>query len=311
MRMELRHLKSFIRVATEGSFSRAAASLHVAQPALSQQIRQLEEEFGTQLFVRHARGVRLSPAGEDLLPEAIKVLDQVASIRSRFLQAHSTQRTEVRLGLPTSVVRVLGVVVANAIEHRLPNIKLQIVEGMTGFLYDWLSAEQLDVAILYDSLFYKDVPANLIFKPVVREEFFLITPVGLVDDQASLCLADLEKFPLVLPRKMHAIRALIDDFTRLNQLDLQILSEVDSFPMLLERVRTGSCTLLPATAVVHELADGLVEAFPIIPPPLRTLNVAYSKASQNREIIDSVIGALLEVADSLTSEGIWKAIPIR
>jgi LysR family transcriptional regulator, nitrogen assimilation regulatory protein len=309
--MEFRHLRSFVRIATEGSFSRAASGLHIAQPALSQQIRQLEHELGVTLFIRHARGIRLSAAGEELLPEALKIIEQVASVQHRFLQKRPSERTEIRLGLPTSVVRVLGVIVANSVEQHLPHIKLQIVEGMTGYLFDWLSDDQLDVAILYDPLFYKDVSNKLVFKPLVQEEFFLITPVALFKDKAPLSLSDIEKVPLILPRKMHAIRALIDNFTQTNHKQLNVLSEVDSFPMLLERVRTGSCTLLPATAVAHELADGLVEARSIEPAPFRTLNVAYSKASHNQEMIDSLVEALFGVVSSLTSEGTWKATPCR
>ena len=72
--MEIRHLRTFVCIARNGSFSRAAEVLHVAQPALSQQIRQLEEEVGAPLFLRHARGVRLSRVGAHMLVGAEDIL---------------------------------------------------------------------------------------------------------------------------------------------------------------------------------------------------------------------------------------------
>jgi DNA-binding transcriptional LysR family regulator len=79
--MELRHLRYFVAVAETGNLSRAAEKLFIAQPPLSVQIRQLEDEMGTPLFVRHPKGVRLTAAGEALLPEARLLLDRAAHIK--------------------------------------------------------------------------------------------------------------------------------------------------------------------------------------------------------------------------------------
>jgi DNA-binding transcriptional LysR family regulator len=82
--MELRHLRYFVAVAETGSLSRAAEKLFIAQPPLSVQIRQLEEAMGTPLFVRHPRGVRLTAAGEALMPEARALLDRAGHLKDRL-----------------------------------------------------------------------------------------------------------------------------------------------------------------------------------------------------------------------------------
>src|SRR5262245_48444231 len=101
MSLELRHLRYFVTVAETGNLSRAAEKLFIAQPPLSVQIRQLEEEMGSSLFVRHAKGVRLTPAGESLLPEARFLLERAARLKDAI--SGSASRGHLALGFVPSV----------------------------------------------------------------------------------------------------------------------------------------------------------------------------------------------------------------
>jgi DNA-binding transcriptional LysR family regulator len=106
--MELRHLRYFVSVAELGSISRAAEKLFIAQPALSAQIRQLEEEVGTALFVRLPRGVRLTPAGESFFGDARAILARTQQATLRAREKQSGQRSTLRIGLvPTATHSVL------------------------------------------------------------------------------------------------------------------------------------------------------------------------------------------------------------
>ncbi|WP_114969614.1 LysR substrate-binding domain-containing protein [Rhodoferax ferrireducens] len=100
--MELRHLRYFVGVAEFGSVSRAAEKLFIAQPALSAQIRQLEEEVGASLFVRLPRGVRLTQAGESFLEDARAILARAQQATVRARERQSGQRATLRLGLVPS-----------------------------------------------------------------------------------------------------------------------------------------------------------------------------------------------------------------
>jgi LysR family nitrogen assimilation transcriptional regulator len=305
--MELRHLRSLVRIAEMGSFSRAAESLNIAQPALSQHIRQLEDELGVALLIRHSRGTKLSPAGEELLPEALKILSHIRSIKVQFANKRHSFRSELRLGLPTTVIRVLGKKIARVFESESPHINLEIVEGMTGHLYQWLRSGDLDAAILYDPIFYGDTRKNLIFYPIVQEDFSLIAPVGFFKEPPLLTPDLLKELPIALPRKLHAIRALITEFMELHDLRLNVLKDVDSFSLLIECVKEGTCTLLPAAAVAHELENGLVEAWQIQPSPSRTLNICFDKALFEELTDDPVIRQIIQVVHLLTSSGEWRA----
>ena len=101
--MELRHLRYFLAVAETGSLSRAAEKLFIAQPPLSVQIRQLEEEMGTPLFVRHPKGVRLTAAGQTLCQEARELLDVLEAV-DKHLIAEKTCEQLARLEKRSEVI---------------------------------------------------------------------------------------------------------------------------------------------------------------------------------------------------------------
>lgn len=105
--MELRHLRYFVSVAELGGISRAAKKLFIAQPALSAQIRQLEEELGVTLCVRLPRGVRLAPAGESFLEDARAILARAQQATQRARERQSGQRATLRLRLVPSTTHLV------------------------------------------------------------------------------------------------------------------------------------------------------------------------------------------------------------
>jgi LysR family nitrogen assimilation transcriptional regulator len=226
--MQFRHLRTFVCVARNGSFSRAAEILHIAQPALSQQIKQLEDELGTALFVRYARGVRLSRAGETMLDGAEDILLRIATLKMSVQVEATTVSGDVRLGLPTTVVKLLGRSIAKRMDLDHPGIQLHLIEAMSGHLCDWLAKGQLDVAILYDPPFYSNFPNAMTVRPMLREAFSLILPGTMMVGPEPLKVAEFADIHFVFPGKLHAIRALIAGFLVENEIDIKTVIEVDS-----------------------------------------------------------------------------------
>src|SRR5215468_4572797 len=127
--MELRHLRYFVGVAEALSFSRAAARLNVTQPALSRQIRDLEEELGLRLFDRVGRQVRLTPQGEDLLRRSRSALANVEALRERARSLESGHAGILRLGATPQVLQ--SVVAGFLIRYRRSNqaVEVELVEA--------------------------------------------------------------------------------------------------------------------------------------------------------------------------------------
>lgn len=146
--MELRHLRYFVAVAEELHFRRAAERLHIAQPAVSQQIRNLEAELGVELFCRTQRRVTLTPGGEALLEEARRVLAQADIAQRAARHAHERALGQLRVGylpdaFPAVVPRLLRRFSAGA-----PGITLRLETGSSRRLLEDVREDRLDVAIV-------------------------------------------------------------------------------------------------------------------------------------------------------------------
>src|SRR5690348_4907207 len=125
--MDLRRLRYFIGVAEHGGFHRAAAQLNIAQPALTRQIRELEEELGVALLIRSTHGVKLSPAGEVLLSEARRLLPQIELAGNKTKRAAAGQFGLVRIAFSERITELRPVVAAFADTRRmLPDVDFRL-----------------------------------------------------------------------------------------------------------------------------------------------------------------------------------------
>lgn len=193
--MELRHLIYFEAVVRHGGFTRAAEALHVAQPSVSAQIRQLEKTLGVDLLVRTTRRVTLTPAGEQFLHRTRRVLDELAAARQE-MAAHATVLTgRIRVGT-TPVVGDLPLPQLLARFRRShPGVGIELSSGLVGDLLDKLSAAELDVVIGPEHA----LDNRFTSRPVATERLVLITAPG--DDRTVTGLRQAAGEPFVcLPR---------------------------------------------------------------------------------------------------------------
>jgi DNA-binding transcriptional LysR family regulator len=197
--MELRHLRYFVAVAEELHFRRAAERLHVAQPAVSEQIRKLEDELGVRLLERTQRRVSLTEAGAAMLEEARRVLQQadVAMAAARTARDHATSRLRVGYlpdSLPGSVSRALQHLSTNA-----PLIETQLESGSNLELIDAVRSDRLDAAIVA-----LPAPTNgLQVTPLGAQRAVVALPVAhanAVDAELSLARLSPERL-VVMPRE--------------------------------------------------------------------------------------------------------------
>lgn len=145
--MELRHLRYFVAVAETGNLSRAAEKLFIAQPPLSVQMKQLEDEVGQPLFTRHPKGVRLTPAGQALLPEARNLLDRAARIADIARNTAGAATGHLRIGfVPSAIGTVLPPLVRELLRQQ-PGLDLEVQEMISAVQIEALVAGHLDAGI--------------------------------------------------------------------------------------------------------------------------------------------------------------------
>jgi DNA-binding transcriptional LysR family regulator len=144
--MELRHLRTISAVARHGSFSRAAEELHLAQSAVSQQVRRLERELGVEVFRRSSRSVELTAEGEVILDYAGRVLREVDGLHSELGELTGLVRGEVRIGgmYPTGPYDLAGMLAEFRARH--PGVAINMVEDTQDDLLARLRADELDCA---------------------------------------------------------------------------------------------------------------------------------------------------------------------
>ena len=252
--MELRQLRYFVKVVEVGSISRAALDLDLVQSALSQQITRLEGELSTRLLKRSPQGVTPTEAGVAFFREAQLTLRHAEQAVRSAQQARLTGTVSV--GLAPTTAAVLGLPLMHAMRERYPDVRLHMVESMSGHLSDMLNARQLDLAVLFDSPISASQHLQSARRwsvwPLIEEDIFLIASRSTrpAKSPLSLCMADLAQESLILPTGPHGLRSTLNAaFARANVTPLVSL-EIDSLSMLMEAVKAGlGGTLQPWAAV--------------------------------------------------------------
>ena len=251
--MELRQLRYFVRVVELGSMSRAALDLQLVQSALSQQISRLEGELATRLLQRTSKGVAPTEAGLAFFREAQLALRH-AEQAARAAQ-QSRLSGSVSVGLAPSTASVLALPLMRAMRERYPDVRLHMVETLSGHLSNMLNARQLDLAVLFDTH-----PARRwSVTPLLEEKLFLIQsarqPVRAALP-ARLRLAELKRVPLILPTGPHGLRSVVDAaFARAKAKPL-MAAEIDSLAMLMEAVDAGFGATVQPWAAIGRYPDG-------------------------------------------------------
>jgi len=276
--MNLRQLKYFVKVVEVGNMTRAAESLFVAQPALGMQIRQLEEDLGVALLVRHSRGVEPTPAGSLLHAKALSILALVDDTH-REVSAYSRETSEaVRLGLTPMLMLVIGSDLVVNVRERMPQVFLSIVEDMSHVLVDALSRGEIDLALAYD---VPDLP-HLARTELLKEDLVLVTLPGSRREHPITFAEALEE-SLAMPETRDTVRDLVERTARELGLEPKVAFEVRSVPGIKNLVLRGAAAgILPLGSVVEEVRDGKLGARPIVTPALRRSLFLASSNRRNR-----------------------------
>ena len=307
--MDTRRLKSFLKIVDTGSLTRAADILHIAQPALSQQIAALEAHFKQKLLIRSNQGVTPTEAGHALYRHAQLILKQVEQARDDVSRSAMVLSGSVSVGLaPYSTASSLALSLLKAVREAHPDIVLYINENFGTVLSELIMNGRMDMAVIYGGGPMRGVH----FTPLHTEELFLIAPPGtlLPGGTGDVSLTALSELDLLLPSGIHLLRkAVTTAFGRL-KLEPRVIAEVESVTTLSEAIADGvGATILPwSVAARIEKSEGIVIRRVINPVIEVPVSMCVSDHLPMSATAMAVHAILMRLVKELGVSGEWRGI---
>lgn len=303
--MELRQLRYLVRTSELGSISQAALDLGVAQSAVSLQIQRLEGELATRLLQRTPSGVVPTDAGLAFLAHAQLALRHADE--AMLAARQSRLSGVVSLGLAATTAGVLGVPLLQAMQKQYPDIRIHLVEGMSGHLGQMLNARELDLAILFGA----EQARRWSVQHLLDEQLFFVCGAEAGQDELPTTLVAIGDRPLVLPTHRHGLRRVIDTaFAALNR-QPNIVAEVDSLTVLMDMVAAGMAASLQPWSALARLpaAGGRLRWSEIADAGTARRNLLCSLSDDELSpAARATRGVLRQVVGQLVEDGRWQGV---
>jgi len=272
--MEIHQLRYLVAVADEGSFSRAAAKVRVAQPSLSQQIRKLESEVGQPLFDRLPRSVVLTEAGHCLIDYARQILASIGDARRCVDELKGEVAGRVAVGaIPTIAPYVLPGLVVTFQKH-YPDVILEIVEDVTDNITRRIEAGELDVALASTCR----LSSTLRRESVGSEPLLLLVPKAHpLGKKALVEFDDLKSQRFLLLHEMHCLSQQVNHLLESRRLRPEVALAGSQLSTIANMVAASiGISIVPQMMVKHHGTPGCI-SLPFAPPvPERELNLLYN-----------------------------------
>lgn len=305
--MELRRLRYFLRIASEGSLGKAARSLGVAQPALGRHVHMLEAELGVKLFERTSKGMQLTDEGEYLKEALEHPIDLVQTALRNVRSIATRVEASLVLGLPPEIAKIIGARLVRRLRKDLPKLSLKIVEADSAMLAGELSRGLVDIALLVGV-----VPVDKVFHfQIIREPMLLVVPPGsALEKHTCIAFSDLRDLPLVLPSTRSGIRTQLDKMSLAAGTDLIVTLEIDSTELAKDAVQNGlGYAILPSVAFIVEAQNKVLVGIPIVDPEVvQVTNWAVRpRWPVPRSTYSMVERAVFDEWHAAVSDGDWPA----
>ena len=255
--MELRQLRYFVKTAETRNFSHAASCLNIAQSSLSQQIKHLEDELGTQLFIRDSHSLQLTEAGEVILPFALRTIQDAEACVDRINDLRKLLTGTLNIGVTHSFSPILTESVISFIKM-YPKIKVNIVYKQMNELMELLSNRELDFVLAFKPIqTFPNVESHILFQNTLSAIVGKNHPLA---SKEKVSISELEKYDLALPSKgMQARNAFNNIVSDCDVFKIRI--ELNDVNTLLKLVRQTSLVTVLAEDSIYDFSD--VKAVPI------------------------------------------------
>lgn len=304
-------IQAFVTVMRAGSFSKAAVDLCVAQSALSKRVKRLETRMGTTLLERHARGVVATESGRVFFARAEKLVDELSEMERDLSSFVQEPIGTVRVALPPRTSGLLGPRLLARKLAELPKVRLELLEGSPAEIHGWLSRGQADIALAYND----EVGPSYDVTPVLTEPLHLFCRYSLLHTlfegriPERLSIHDLCRVPLIMPRRPHVLRVMVDRLCTLNNVRPQVIFETEGAHTtrgMIEHGIGGTVFSMSTSTWSHIAQEGQVVAVPF-KSPLVCWNLFLVKAREAKNLValNRIEAIITQEIDELIKAGAW------
>lgn len=264
--MEIRQLRYFVAMAQAGSLMKASEQLHIAQPALSVHLSNLEAELGVKLVERSNRGIKLTEEGENLLERAKHMLSFHDQTVQSLAKPKAATNGRITLGLPSTLPGLIAPALYASFARDLPDVTVYMMDASTAALYEWINAGRLDIAILCGPPEHLQLECEHLYV----EDLCLVGSPALPGFGEEIDFDDMLSLKVAMPCTSSSWRRVMDIAAAENGRTLKSFFETESTSALRALALSGQCyVVLPGSSVQNEVADGTLLASRIVNPDMR------------------------------------------
>ncbi|TFZ05019.1 LysR substrate-binding domain-containing protein [Ramlibacter rhizophilus] len=298
--MDFRRLKNFITVVETGSIARAAQVLHIAQPALSVQMRQLESLAGCQLLSRSSRGVVPTATGLEFVRRTKEMLKMLEGLRGIGQEQASLPSGHVVIGTAASVAAMIAVPLVNGVREQYPAITLELVESPGAYVGEMLLRGRIDIAIMVGDY----SASGMHVQQVATEDLFVL---GLPGTAGEVELQQLAGARLIMPARPNSLRTLIDRACVERGVLPNVVTEASSPYTMLQLVRAGvGATVLPLSMLGDTRPTDLPVGRLVNPVLTRAITVATATETPLSPQLIAVKRLLLSILERQAGNSVWE-----
>ncbi|MDC8832421.1 LysR family transcriptional regulator [Alteromonas gilva] len=311
--MNSKQLQYFLVTVQKGSIAAAARELDIAQPAISQQLANLEREMSCALFDRSFKGVSLTAAGKMFEKHAKKLIDDINVAKMELQQLASNQQGTVRVGMLPSIGNVLSMSLIAQVSQWHPQLKLEISTGPSYAVKEWLQSNQVDIALTYE----QEIEAGFMsLYPLIEEYMYLVVGVNdasayyqLLKHRETICFWELSEFELLTPGPKDALGRLIDQYEHDTGVGLKHDKAYSGQLMtgLRQVIQGEGLMILPSAAMYHLEESKVVQSIKIIQPEMKRKVLAATNS--NFAMTDAIVKMLAIIQEVTSKEqqvGHWR-----
>lgn len=289
--MDIRRLRTFVDVASNGSYARTASIVGIAQSALSRQLSALERDIGGRLFHRTGRGVVLTELGERMLPRARALVADAEAWERTAKQERSEPHGEVTLGVVPVASRGLMALLVAELRQRYPGIRLRALEAYSGQVEEWLASGRIEIGI--HNRYRRGRVANS--EVLARADVHLIArrdhPMA---RRREIAVRSFAEIPLAMPVRPNSLTSVLTGLAASQHFELDIRLEAGSTPLIREvMLASDLATVSPRQVFATEIASGELVAIPIVRPKIAQTTWMSVSAQHARSGLADIVARLI------------------